>query len=126
MNDGNPREEDAKLGATEPGQFSYEHVQANYAKHFEAFKTQLKAAQVDEEFQHALMSHATRLGVEMPRLDIASLTGEVCNDWPKLKGFLNFAISLAVFWPGVAGLAGGAKALVALIDTQLVPGICKV
>lgn len=126
MNDGHER----KTGASENGNanlnLTYDQVQHIYSQHFEGFKAQVSVMQQDGEMQQALMAHAQRLGIEMPRLDIASLTGEVCKDWPKIKGFLGFAISLGVFWPGVSAIAAGARAFIALVDTQLIPGICKV
>lgn len=124
MNDGHER----KTGAEAPANLNldYDQVQAVYSQHFESFKAQVSAMQQDGEMQQALMAHAQRLGIDMPRLDVASLTGEICKDWPKIKGFISFAISLGVFWPGVSAIAAGAKAVIALVDTQLIPGICKV
>ena len=103
----------------------YTKLQAAYSKHLEDVKGALKAINEDPQFRDAMKEHAARLGVAMPRLDVGQITGEICKDWPRVKGFLNFAISMAAFWPGVSVIAAGAKAIVAMVDSQLMPMICK-
>lgn len=114
MNDGKEREAP-----------QYKALQAAYLENYESLKHQVKAIQTDPKLMEALEEHSARLGIEMSKLDLGSLVGEVCHDWPKIRSFINFALSLAVFWPGAGIMVAGAKAVVTMIDTQLMPGLCK-
>lgn len=56
---------------------------------------------------------------------IADIERTFCGSWPKVKGFLNFAIGLASWAPGMGAVAASARAVVTAIDKELVPNICE-
>jgi hypothetical protein len=53
---------------------------------------------------------------------IGGIQQTFCSAWPKIKGFLKFAVSIGgFFYPGIGPLV---TALISTVDSQLVPLVC--
>lgn len=86
-------------------------------------------------FAEALPGHAERLKAKSEEKlnsmgaqgfagidSINDLEQTFCGAWPRVRGFLNFAIGMAGW--AMPGTAAAARAVVTAIDKELVPNIC--
>lgn len=76
------------------------------------------------KFNEAYQAALHEAGAEHKKLgiDIGTVTGQFCANWPKIMGFFNTAIGLLGWWqPSVAVMA---KAAITAINQVVVPSIC--
>lgn len=75
-----------------------------------------------EEKLHAkAMEKSAALGLAMP--DLGGAVGDFCSQWPKIKGFINLAVSvLGWIYPKQAAAV---KAFLAATESTLIPALCQ-
>lgn len=98
--------------------------------------TQFDAATFQQKFAEALPAHAEQIhaeaqqkadehGMPLAALDMSSITGAAanfCTQWPKIRGFINMAVStLGWFQPAIAA---SVKAFLAAAEATIIPTVC--
>lgn len=90
----------------------------------QAVERHLKTYQ-NKEMEGAEALKLSTAGGQMKAIPGFEVPKTLCEAWPKVEGFLRLALRAAAWFPGTAGIAAAARAVLTVMSSSIVPLLCK-